>query len=259
MNAVVMTVVTISRNNLQGLRRTLDSVREQDYPHIEHIVIDGNSQDGSKELLQSYAHSKAYRYCSEPDNGISSAFNKGLQKGTGNLIFFLNSGDQFHGPTIVSEVVTSYLTHHWKCAQGGVMTANYEQEEVLYMPPNLPSWCLKYLMFLPHQGFFCEMALHQQFCFDENIKTSMDYDIFLQMLDGTKIHYLQQVIARVEAGGVSSQSRRRIREQSLIRLKYARSWHERVLIALVNAITVLKDSLKINSPFASKPTKELAQ
>ncbi|MBO3461943.1 glycosyltransferase [Aetokthonos hydrillicola Thurmond2011] len=72
--------MTISKNNYQGLQKTLQSVKEQDSKIIEHIVIDGESDDGSKELLKSYTHCKKYVYFSEVDNGISSAFNKGLDR-----------------------------------------------------------------------------------------------------------------------------------------------------------------------------------
>lgn len=252
MNNCLISIVTISRNHLQGLSTTLDSVKDQDYHQIEHIIIDGNSADGSKELLDSYAHSKIYTYCSEPDNGISSALNKGLEKSNGDLIFFLNSGDVLISSTVISEVVESYLVHKWKCAVGTTIATNFEGEPVFYHPPQLSSKFLKYFMFLPHQGFFCETSIHKNYQYSESIKTSMDYELFLRMLKNIEIFYLPIAISNREAGGVSSQDSQRILEQSQIRLNHATYLHEKVIIGILNFLISLKSNLKISSPFAAK-------
>jgi putative colanic acid biosynthesis glycosyltransferase len=251
MHPCSVTVVTIAKNNYHGLSRTLESVKNQDYGAIEHIVIDGNSNDGSKELLGTYVHSKTYRFVSEPDRGISSALNKGLAQATGDLVFFLNSGDCFASQTIVSEVVASYRQHHWRCAQGGVLAPNHAREAVTYRPPQLPSHFLHYLMFLPHQGFWCETALHQRYQFDESIKTSMDYDLFLRMLMGVEIFYLPTVITRCELEeGIAANWQLRVMEQSQIRLKHTSNPMNRAIVKAVNALIYLKNLLRIDSPFA---------
>lgn len=252
MNYCQVSIVTISKNNYQGLQKTLQSVKEQDYKIIEHIIIDGYSDDGSKEFLESYTHSKKYVYLSELDNGISNAFNKGLDKSSGDLIFFLNAGDLLVSNTIISQVVESYLQHKWKCAVGGRIASNYAEEEVLYYPPKLTSNFLKYFMFLPHQGLFCETSLHRNYKFDESIITSMDYELFLRMLKDIEIFYLPFVISQCQPGGISSQSRKRVIEQSIIRLKHANTIHEKFLISILNTLFMLKDYLKIDSPFALK-------
>lgn len=251
-DSIVISIVTISRNHCQGLSKTLESVNTQDYQWIEHIVIDGDSTDGSKELLTSYAHSKQYTYYSEPDRGISNAFNKGLKKSTGNLIFFLNSGDVFVSNGVISEVCESYRMNRWKCAVGITMATSYQEEPVYYQPPQLSSSFLKYFMFLPHQGFFCETSLHKKYEYDESIKTSMDYDLFLRMLPNIEIFYLPIIIANREVGGVSTQEEKRISEQSNIRLKYANNFIDSTIIKIVNLLISLKSNLRITSPFAVK-------
>jgi putative colanic acid biosynthesis glycosyltransferase len=254
MDECVLSVVTISRNDRQGLEETLASVCQQDYPYIEHIVVDGDSDDGSKELLSSYAHSKTYTYRSEPDRGISDAFNKGLERSNGHLIFFLNAGDVFVSSQVVSTVIRSYLEHRWQCAEGMTLTSSYSGQEILYAPPKLPSWCLRYLMFLPHQGFFCETALHKPFRFDESIKVTMDYDLFIRMLKGIEIFYLPFAIAKREPGGISSRSDLRTRELATIRRQYARSILDQWIIRFIDFLTWVKAALKVDSPFARKQT-----
>ena len=252
MNNILVSVVTISKDNCQCLLKTLESVKSQKYQKIEHIVIDGDSNDGSKELLNSYDHSKVYKFFSESDRGISSAFNKGLHKSTGDLIFFLNSGDLFSSDTVISEVIESYLVHKWKFAVGTTVTTSLTGEPIFYHPPKLPSSFLRYFMFLPHQGVFCETSLHKKYSYDESIKTSMDYELFLRMLKDIPIFYLPFVISNREPGGVSSQTSKRIEEQSQIRIKYATGIHERVIIRMVNLLIIMKSRLKIDSPFKAK-------
>lgn len=252
MNNCQVSIVTISKNNYQGLQKTLQSVKEQDYQIIEHIIIDGDSDDGSKEFLDSYTHSKNYIYLSELDNGISSAFNKGLQKSNGDLIFFLNSGDVFFSKTVISEVVQSYMQHKWKCAIGVTVTTSFAGETIFYRPPQLSSKFLKYFMFLPHQGFFCETSLHKNYKYNESLKISMDYELFLRMLKNITIFYLPTVISIREPGGISSQTQKRISEHSQIRLIYANKIYEKLIISILNTLILLKNYLKIDSPFASK-------
>ena len=252
MNKILLSIVTISKNDYDGLYQTLESVKQQDYLEIEHIVIDGDSDDGTKELLKNYSHSKEYIYCSEPDNGISSAFNKGLEQSSGDLILFLNSGDVFFDKTVISEVVESYLQHQWKCAIGVTVTNSFAGDTILYRPPQLSSKFLKYFMFLPHQGFFCETSLHKNYKYDESLKISMDYELFLRMLKDIEIFYLPTVISIREPGGISSQNQKRIIEHSQIRLKYANQIYEKLIIIILNLLIIVKGYLKIDSPFALK-------
>lgn len=252
MNNCLVSIVTISKNYAKGLYRTLESVKEQDYEKIEHIIIDGDSHDETKELLESYSHSKVYIYSSEPDSGISSAFNKGLDKSNGNLIFFLNAGDVLLSNTVISQVVQSYLQHQWKCAIGITIATSITGETVFYRPPQLSSKFLKYFMFLPHQGFFCETSLHKNYRYDESIKTSMDYELFIRMLKNVEIFYLPFVISIREPGGISSQTNKRISEHSFIRMKYAQTIHEKVIVIIINALIRLKANFRIDSPFAAK-------
>jgi putative colanic acid biosynthesis glycosyltransferase len=252
MKHCLISVITISRNHCNSLRKTLDSVNNQDYQDIEHIIIDGDSIDKSKELLSSYSHSKVYKFSSEADTGISNAFNKGLDQSTGDLIFFLNSGDVFFSNTVISEVVESYLVHKWEFAVGITATAKLTGEPIYYQPPQLSSKYLKYFMFLPHQGVFCETSLHKNYRYDESIKISMDYELFLRMLKDVSIFYLPIVISDREPGGVSSQTSKRIAEQSQIRVQYANGLLEKGIVRIINSLILIKSYLKIESPFGTK-------
>src|SRR6266699_7076762 len=89
-----ISVVTPSYNQAQYLETTLRSVLEQDYPHLEHIVIDGGSTDSSVAVLQRDS-SRLAHWCSEKDRGQADANAKGFQRATGDILCWLNSDDVF--------------------------------------------------------------------------------------------------------------------------------------------------------------------
>ena len=97
----LVTVVTVTYNLLKSgrknlIRQCIESVHSQTYPNIEHIIIDGASTDGTRELLEDYARKGWVTLYSEPDKGIYDAMNKGIAKANGLYVNFLNSDDYFH-------------------------------------------------------------------------------------------------------------------------------------------------------------------
>lgn len=87
-----ITIVTINYNDAIGLEKTIKSVLNQTTKNFEFVVIDGNSSDGSKEVIKKYEDK--FSYCvSEKDNGIYHAMNKGIQAAKGDYLLFMNSGD----------------------------------------------------------------------------------------------------------------------------------------------------------------------
>jgi glycosyltransferase involved in cell wall biosynthesis len=88
----VFSIVTVTRNAGKVLERTILSVLNQSCPQIEYIIVDGNSSDNTKEIIEQYASGLASRV-SEPDAGLYDAMNKGLRMATGDYVWFLNAGD----------------------------------------------------------------------------------------------------------------------------------------------------------------------
>ncbi len=106
----LITVVTITRNDAIGLRRTLDSIFGQTYTRIQSIVIDGASKDKTDEVLKPWA-TKLSVVLSEPDNGIYDAMNKGRSLATGDYLIFMNSGDTFASLTALEQAVLGMSTN----------------------------------------------------------------------------------------------------------------------------------------------------
>jgi len=89
-----ISIITVNLNNLRGLKKTFSSVQAQNYLGFEHLLIDGDSEDGSKEFINANLDKISFSV-SEPDRGVYDAMNKGISKSKGSYLLFLNSGDYF--------------------------------------------------------------------------------------------------------------------------------------------------------------------
>lgn len=102
----VLSVVTVVFNGAALLPGTVESVLAQTYPHIEYLLIDGGSTDGTADLIQEYAARYPHlRWISERDRGLYDAMNKGLRLATGDFVQFLNCGDHLHAPDTVARML----------------------------------------------------------------------------------------------------------------------------------------------------------
>lgn len=98
-------IITITYNAVRLVEQTLLNVLSQSYPNIEYIVIDGGSTDGTVDIIRRYESGLAY-WVSEPDKGIYDAMNKGLQKATGDYVWFINAGDTLCSSDTVQSIVS---------------------------------------------------------------------------------------------------------------------------------------------------------
>lgn len=110
---ITISVVTITYNAAEVLQSTLDSVMMQDFPHVEHLIVDGASKDSTVKIAQTYKiasdeaeNGHKIRISSEPDGGLYDAMNKGLQRATGDYIVFLNA-------VTVSPLPIRWSWWHW--------------------------------------------------------------------------------------------------------------------------------------------------
>ena len=112
-----ISIITITYNSAKTLPNTLQSVLSQTYPHIEHIIVDGDSTDGTKELIEAYAKevqkgkdecTREVRWVSEKDSGIYNAINKGVEMATGDVIGFVHSDDMLFSSDSIEHIANAF-------------------------------------------------------------------------------------------------------------------------------------------------------
>lgn len=183
-----ITVVTPCLNAAATLPETLESVRAQGYPRLEHVVVDGGSTDGTVELLEA---AEGVRFVSEPDKGLSDAMNKGIHMATGDIVGWLNADDAYE-PGALHAVASAFASHPdalW--ATGRVRITDGSGEEIR-------SWVSRYKRFFlrryslrsllvqnyvqaPATFIRRDALLAEPGPFDLRFKYSMDYDLWLRL------------------------------------------------------------------------------
>jgi glycosyltransferase involved in cell wall biosynthesis len=155
----LISIITVVYNSVSLLEITMQSVFDQDYPHIEYIIVDGASTDGSLLLIQRN-ESQISRWISEPDKGLYDAMNKGIDLATGDFIWFMNAGDSIREKNTVSKMV-ALCQPDTDVLYGEVMLVNESREPIgtrsdcttQRLPESLHWKSLRYGMVVCHQGF----------------------------------------------------------------------------------------------------------
>lgn len=170
----LLSIITINYNNAKGLEKTIESVISQTYQDFEYLVIDGNSNDGSKDIADRYNANIDY-YCSETDTGIFNAMNKGIKASKGEYLLFLNSGDILN----TSKALEAYIEH--KNFEGDIIYGDYifETGGKVY-PDNLtPLFFIR--TSLPHQStFFNKKVFDKMGLYDEEYKIVADRAFYIK-------------------------------------------------------------------------------
>lgn len=109
-----LSIITINYNNAAGLRQTFDSISKQSCRDFEYVVVDGNSNDGSKDIIKEYQKC-IDKWVSEPDAGIYNAMNKGARMSSGEYMLFLNSGDFLHNDDVVGRLLNESFDEDIVC------------------------------------------------------------------------------------------------------------------------------------------------
>lgn len=175
-----VSIVTPSFNCAGFIERTIESVRQQDYLDIEHIVVDGGSTDGTVDILKRYDH---LHWISEPDEGQSDALNKGFHMALGEIIGWLNADDTYN-PGAVSEAV-AYLQAHPSVAMVYSHCSIIDEHDHIIRVLQAPAYDLGRELIdhcLPQPTVFMRRdVLASVGYLDDSLHYVMDWDLFLRM------------------------------------------------------------------------------
>lgn len=176
-----VTIVTPSYNQGRFIRRTIDSVLSQSYPHIEYLVFDGGSTDETVDILRSYGD--RFFWHSEKDRGQAHAINKGLERGTGDIFAYLNSDDVLL-PDAVAAAVEHFQAHpEWDMLYGeGEYTDEDDRPLGLY-PTHDYSWdrLMQYCYICQPAAFWRAGIARQIGPFNETLHCCLDYEYWLRI------------------------------------------------------------------------------
>jgi glycosyltransferase involved in cell wall biosynthesis len=202
----LVTVVTAVLNGQPYIAGCLESVLRQDYPNIEHIVLDGGSTDGTLDVLEQYSDRIAL-WRSEPDKGIYDAWNKALAEARGEWICFLGSDDEFL-PGAISAYMAQAAQHpmaEYLCSEARLLAAS-GKERVIGRPWNWQGFLRR--MDVCHVGSMHKRTLFQQLGeFDPSYRIAGDYEFLLRPRSELRTAFLPAETVYVRAGGVCHSTR----------------------------------------------------
>lgn len=201
----LVSIITVSFNDLNGLKKTVDSVWSQQGVAFEHIIIDGGSADGSALYIQSISDRLTFGV-SEKDKGVFDAMNKGLRQASGTYVLFMNSGDRFYKEDSLS-IISKGIADSVDFVYGNVFFEYQDGSQKLFEFPSIPRLSVYFQCFLPHQATLTKTSL---------LKNGGGYDLSYKFISDTvfiwdqlinhsaSFKHVDHAVAVCEHGGMST-------------------------------------------------------
>jgi len=228
-NQPLVSIITVVYNNSTHIRGAIESVLSQDYPRIEHIVIDGGSTDGTVKIIEEFGDMISL-FLSEPDEGIYDALNKGIVRAHGDFIGILHSDDLFCDKYVISDVINKMkdtetelcfsdlvivdavsgklVTETELCFSDLVIVDAVSGKLVrYYMAHYFRRWMLRVGWLPPHPTVFLKRAIFDEFgLYSKNYQIAGDFEFFVRIFYGRQIKwsYLNRISVMMRRGGASN-------------------------------------------------------
>ncbi len=204
-----ISIITATYNASGTLRDNLECVQHQNI-QVEHILIDGDSTDGTIGLLERYKEKKGISYLSEPDNGMYDAINKGIRMATGEVIGLLHADDFYADKLVLQSVANVFENENVDSCFGDLKYVNQDNPEKI-----VRLWqagrCTKKKFYWgwmpPHPTFFVRRSIYEKLGgYRLDMGTAADYELMLRFLLKHQIStvYIPQVLIKMRTGGVSN-------------------------------------------------------
>ena len=223
-------IITVNLNSGEAILKTLASIKEQENKNFEHIVIDGASIDVSYEILQENLETFDY-FCSEKDEGIYDAINKGISKAKGEYLILLHSGDYFDGKATLNDIseyilknpsYDVYLSDVLICSEGSFFNS------CRYYPCDVfTASRMRFGIMPPHPAMFFKRELHERIgLYSTKYDIAGDFDLIVRMflVEGLTYTSCNRVFIKMESGGLSDKIASKIKLQKEL-LEVCRNWN----------------------------------
>lgn len=191
----LISIITVTYNAESTIERTLQSVEQQTYPHVEHVIVDGCSTDHTMSHVQRYVERNGerahlIRVVREPDKGLYDAMNKGIQQASGDYLVFLNAGDRLHEATTIGQLAEKLAWQH----NGSNFAVVYGETDLvddegrflrhrrLQAPERLTSKSFVQGMLVCHQSFYVRTDLAKATPYNLQYRFSADYDWCIRLM-----------------------------------------------------------------------------
>ena len=198
-----ISIITVTKNSEKFLQQNIESLSNQTYRNFEHIIIDGQSTDGTIEIIRNNSD-KISKWVSEPDEGLYFAMNKGIKESTGDIIGILNSDDIYYPDAL--NIVNKYFSNNENL---DFIFGTVEKYKLMhgYFPKKI-NWTFGF--YTTHSvGFFIKKTSQMKVgLYDTQYKYSADYDLFYRMIIKKKMlgtaTKKDEIFGKFRQGGLSS-------------------------------------------------------
>ena len=211
MAILTVSIITVSYNSFGTISDTIKSVLAQTYSNIEYIIIDGSSNDGTRELISSFGN-KISKFVSEPDKGIYDAINKGIRLATGDIVGILNSDDFFYDNNVIERVAVAFEENEIDAVFGDVQFVDPEKTSKIiryYSSKKFNPAKFKFGFMPAHPSFYVKRELFEKLgYYKTDYKIAADYELLIRFLyvNQIKYKYIEMPFVSMRTGGVSNKS-----------------------------------------------------
>ncbi len=206
-----VTIITVTFNSAKFLRDCIDSVVNQSYQNIEHILIDAASTDGTIDIIKEYEH-KIARWVTEKDNGMYDAINKGMNMATGDVIGILNSDDMLASKDVIDSIVKCFEENKVDSLYGDLVYVDQQNTKKViryWKGFSYKRYRFTYGWMPAHPTFYFRRdLLHELGGYESHYFTAADYEFMARYLYRYRISsiYLPMLIVKMRVGGQSNRN-----------------------------------------------------
>jgi glycosyltransferase involved in cell wall biosynthesis len=202
-----ISIITVCYNSIQTIRIAIKSVLSQVDINLEYLIIDGNSTDGTIDIIKEYAekYPRIIKYVSGPDKGIYDAMNKGIEMATGDIIGILNSDDCYTGNDVLYMVCDEFTKSDRDAVYGDLVYVKHNKPYRYWQSGKQKSFKSGWM--LPHPSFFVKKSVYEKFgTFRLDCGTAADYELLLRFFEKNAItaSYIAKVFIYMSVGGSSN-------------------------------------------------------